>query len=43
MSFEKPVPENIWGDKTCEYGTVQEAWDFFIGKRVVPQNGITSV
>tara|TARA_R100001086_G_scaffold123462_1_gene63620 strand:- start:833 stop:1252 length:420 start_codon:yes stop_codon:yes gene_type:complete len=42
MKFDKDIPDDFWKRKDLEYGTVQEAWDFFIGKRVVPQEGITT-
>lgn len=33
MDFEKPVPEDVWTSDDLEYSTIEEAWDFFCGRR----------
>lgn len=39
MDFDSPPPEDIWKRDDLEYSTIREAWDFFCGKRRIPQNG----
>lgn len=42
MSFKKPVPSSLWASDELEYGIINEAWDFFIGRRKVPMDGISA-
>ena len=40
MKFESKVPKELWESDELEYGTIEEAWDFFMGRRQAPQNSI---
>lgn len=39
MAFDSEVPEEIWTSDELEYSTIREAWDFFCGRRRIPQSG----
>ena len=42
MDFKDNPPASLWKSDELEYGVIQEAWDFFIGRRKVPMKGISS-
>lgn len=39
MAFDSEPPKDIWERDDLEYSTIREAWDFFCGKRRIPQSG----
>lgn len=39
MDFDSQPPDDIWKRDDLEFSTIREAWDFFCGKRRIPQNG----
>lgn len=40
MKLSKPLSEEIWKSDDLEYGTIEEAWDFFTKRQSVPKGGV---
>lgn len=38
MDFKTNPPKSLWKSEELEYGIIDEAWDFFTGKRKAPMN-----
>lgn len=38
LNFNEQPPESLWKSEDIEYGVLNEAWDFFMGKRQTPMN-----
>lgn len=39
MKLSKPLSEDIWKSDDLEYGTIEEAWDFFTKRQSIPRSG----
>lgn len=42
MEFKEKPPASLWKSDELEYGIINEAWDFFTGRRKVPMEGISA-
>lgn len=38
LDFAEKPPASLWKSEDIEYGVLNEAWDFFVGKRQTPMN-----
>lgn len=42
MDFEKPIADDVWESGDLPLSTINEAWDFFSERRLIPSSGVTA-